>query len=187
MERILAVRRLMKQRDEARDSGNYARSDFLREKLVNSYGVDIVDQKGGPSGWKFKDGSAKKLPPGLPIPEELKETAPEKGSHTTKKETDEQGTASDRKKNKKKQSGNMTKGKEGGTETAASASGPKRKHDDGDETNKGSGKKAKQERSGISNEVSRSASILNKITGMYCSVPATYLSHLLLDNDYINT
>lgn len=63
--KILAVRALMRERDEARSSGDFGKSDTLRDKLKNDHGVIIFDQNGGPSGWKFKDGSTKKLPAGI--------------------------------------------------------------------------------------------------------------------------
>ena len=63
--KILAVRTLMKERDEARVSGDFGKSDTYRDKLKNEFDVIIFDQNGGPSGWKFKDGSSKKLPPGI--------------------------------------------------------------------------------------------------------------------------
>lgn len=66
--KILAVRQLLKERDEARMNSDFEKSDFLREKLSTQYGVVVIDQKGGPSGWKFIDGSSIKLKPGLSIP-----------------------------------------------------------------------------------------------------------------------
>ena len=66
-QRILAVKRLVKERNEARANCDYERSDFLREKLVNEYGVTLIDQNGGPSGWKFLDNSSKKLKQGVNI------------------------------------------------------------------------------------------------------------------------
>ena len=41
---------------------------FFREKLAKDFGVEIFDQKGGPSGWKFLDGSTRKLP-NVTVPE----------------------------------------------------------------------------------------------------------------------
>ena len=49
-------------------NSDFDKSDFLREKLSTEYGVAVIDQKGGPSGWKFTDGSSVKLKPGLSIP-----------------------------------------------------------------------------------------------------------------------
>jgi hypothetical protein len=63
--KILAVRALIRDRDEARSSGDFGKSDTLRDRLKNEFEVIIFDQNGGPSGWKFKDGSSKKLPSGL--------------------------------------------------------------------------------------------------------------------------
>jgi len=36
--------------------------------IMHRYGVKIIDQKGGPSGWKFIDGSSNKLAAGANIP-----------------------------------------------------------------------------------------------------------------------
>lgn len=69
IQRILEVRRLMKQRDQAREANNLVKSDELKQKL-NEMGVFVRDQKGGPSGWRFLDGSNNKLPPGFKIPED---------------------------------------------------------------------------------------------------------------------
>jgi hypothetical protein len=63
--KILAVRSLIKERDDARAAADFGKSDTLRDKLKNEFDVIIFDQNGGPSGWKFKDGSSKKLPPGI--------------------------------------------------------------------------------------------------------------------------
>jgi hypothetical protein len=70
-QKILAVRKLILERDEARKSSNFAKSDSLRDQLVG-LGVNLIDQTGGPSGWKFKDGSSKKLPSNVVMPEEAK-------------------------------------------------------------------------------------------------------------------
>ena len=66
--KILAAKQLLKERDDARMNSDFERSDFLREKLTSEYGVAVIDQKGGPSGWKFTDGSTTKLKPGISIP-----------------------------------------------------------------------------------------------------------------------
>ena len=68
--KILAVRQLLGERDEARMNSDFEKSDFLREKLSTLYGAIVIDQRGGPSGWKFIDGSSIKLKPGLSIPPE---------------------------------------------------------------------------------------------------------------------
>lgn len=65
--KILEVRKLVRERDEAREGGQFVKSDNLRDKL-SEMGVFVVDQKGGPSGWRFLDGSSKKLPAGLGLP-----------------------------------------------------------------------------------------------------------------------
>jgi len=63
--KILAVKALMRERDIARVESDFGKSDTLRDRLMNEYDVTIFDQNGGPSGWKFKDGSTKKLPAGI--------------------------------------------------------------------------------------------------------------------------
>ena len=63
--KILAVKALMRERDNARTASDFGKSDTLRDKLMNEYKVTIFDQNGGPSGWKFQDGSSKKLPAGI--------------------------------------------------------------------------------------------------------------------------
>jgi FKBP-type peptidyl-prolyl cis-trans isomerase len=68
-QRIIQVRRMMKQRDLAREANNLVKSDELKQKL-NEMGVFVRDQKGGPSGWRFLDGTSNKLPPGFKIPED---------------------------------------------------------------------------------------------------------------------
>ena len=64
VERILAVREIMKQREDARNKKNFALSDTFRNQLKDM-GVKVIDQPNGPSGWKFIDGSANKIHPGL--------------------------------------------------------------------------------------------------------------------------
>ena len=68
-QRILQVRRIMKQRDLAREANNLVKSDELKKQL-NDMGVFVRDQKGGPSGWRFLDGTSNKLPPGSKIPDD---------------------------------------------------------------------------------------------------------------------
>ena len=58
--RILDVRKLMFERETARKEGNFDRSDSIRDQLKNM-GVLVQDQSNGPSGWRFLDGSTKKL------------------------------------------------------------------------------------------------------------------------------
>jgi hypothetical protein len=69
---ILNIKKLMKERDEAKILSNYVKSDTLRDQLVKDYNIEIFDQKNGPSGWKYKDGRSKKLPNGMIIPDNLK-------------------------------------------------------------------------------------------------------------------
>jgi FKBP-type peptidyl-prolyl cis-trans isomerase len=79
--RIIMVRYLMNLRDKARSESDFARSDSLRMKL-SKMGVEVKDQKNGPSGWKFNDGSTTKLDQGVHVPEfatrkKLKASLPE--------------------------------------------------------------------------------------------------------------
>ena len=67
--KIVKVRMLMRERENARKADDFGKSDSLREKLKDEYGVAIMDQKGGPSGWKFIDGSTRKLQAGAKVPE----------------------------------------------------------------------------------------------------------------------
>ncbi len=80
--KILAVKALMRERDIARTTSDFGKSDTLRDKLMNEYDVTIFDQNGGPSGWKFKDGSTKKLPAGI-IESELPGAVKRKREDTT--------------------------------------------------------------------------------------------------------
>ena len=59
----------MKMREDARQKEDFHTSDVLREKL-KGMGVIVLDQKNGPSGWKFANGQSKKLPSGISIPDE---------------------------------------------------------------------------------------------------------------------
>lgn len=68
--RIIAVRTILRQRDEARRAFDFTKSDILRDKLKSQYGAEVIDQKSGPSGFKFIDGTSSKLPPGAKVPEE---------------------------------------------------------------------------------------------------------------------
>lgn len=67
--KIINVRILMKDRETARKSNDFGKSDTIRDKLAEEYGVIVKDQVGGPSGWKFKDGSSRKLNAGTKIPD----------------------------------------------------------------------------------------------------------------------
>lgn len=62
--KIMKVREVVRDRDNARKEGNFIKADRLRETLSGTYGVELIDQVNGPSGWKFQDGTSKKLPPG---------------------------------------------------------------------------------------------------------------------------
>ena len=62
-DRIQNVRALMRERETARKAEDFDKSDELRERLTNEFGVKVIDQKNGPSGWKFLDGSSNKIAP----------------------------------------------------------------------------------------------------------------------------
>jgi hypothetical protein len=65
--RIVKARILVKERDTAKQAKNFTKADALRDKL-KELGVEVFDQINGPTGWKFADGSSKKLPPGTAVP-----------------------------------------------------------------------------------------------------------------------
>ncbi len=67
-QKILKIRELMKLRDSARTNGEFGKSDSIRDHLVEKYHIDIIDQKDGPSGWKFKDGSSNKINSNAKVP-----------------------------------------------------------------------------------------------------------------------
>jgi FKBP-type peptidyl-prolyl cis-trans isomerase len=62
-DRIQAARTLMRERETARKNMDFDASDKLRTKLQNELGVKVIDQKNGPSGWKFIDGTSNKIQP----------------------------------------------------------------------------------------------------------------------------
>lgn len=83
--RIVEARIIVKERDKAKKLNNFVKSDALRGFYVfmlfeyfygcitqsdklREVGVEVIDQVNGPSGWKFMDGSSKKLPPGTAVP-----------------------------------------------------------------------------------------------------------------------
>lgn len=68
VELLMSIKRLVKDRDQAKADLDYDSSDHIRERLVNEFGVEIVEQKGGPSGWRFKDKSSTKFPSGTVLP-----------------------------------------------------------------------------------------------------------------------
>ena len=69
-QRIINVRKVMRERDRCRlETEDFAKSDILRERL-KELGVDVIDQKNGPSGWKFIDGSSNKLKAGTAVPDD---------------------------------------------------------------------------------------------------------------------
>ena len=63
IKRIIQVKRIMNERDEARVANNFKLSDIYRQQLLDM-GVEVCDQLKGPTGWRFLDNSSKKLPPG---------------------------------------------------------------------------------------------------------------------------
>jgi FKBP-type peptidyl-prolyl cis-trans isomerase len=76
-QKIIDVRIVMKERDNVRKENDFNRSDVLRDKLKSQFGVEVLDQKNGPSGWRFIDGSTNKLPAGTKaIPEEARKKRP---------------------------------------------------------------------------------------------------------------
>ena len=95
-QRIVEVRTIMREREAARKENNFGKSDKLRAVLLEKYGVEVKDQVGGPSGWKFKDGSTRKLMPGAVIPEQAKKQ---------KRDREEDVAASGVEKKQKKESG----------------------------------------------------------------------------------
>ena len=62
--RILAIRKILKDRDVEKQNSNFAKADSMRDLLKEKYGVVIIDQKNGPSGFRFADGSSNKLKAG---------------------------------------------------------------------------------------------------------------------------
>lgn len=109
--KILEVRKLVVERDEARNCENFERSDFLRQKLLNEFSVQLFDQKNGPTGWKFTDGSSNKLKAGLKIPVEMQ---PIRNLKRKLKEDDSKVEVIEEKKNKKQQTTLSLKGKPDG-------------------------------------------------------------------------
>lgn len=88
--KILAIRAALKERDDARDNGDYGKSDVIRDRLVKDYDIEIIDQKNGPSGFKFKDGSSTKLSAGVNMPTT---TAPSSASKKRSREEDDEDSA----------------------------------------------------------------------------------------------
>ena len=69
-QRIIDVRKIMRERDRCRlETEDFIKSDILRERLKD-LGVDVIDQKNGPSGWKFIDGSSNRLKAGTSVPDD---------------------------------------------------------------------------------------------------------------------
>lgn len=62
--KILAIRKVLKDRDVEKQNANFAKADSMRDLLKEKYGVTVIDQKNGPSGFKFSDGSSNKLKSG---------------------------------------------------------------------------------------------------------------------------
>jgi hypothetical protein len=66
-EKILTIRKLLKERSEVRIGGDYAKADTLRDQLVKKYNIRIIDQPKGPSGFVFLDGTSNKLNNTVPV------------------------------------------------------------------------------------------------------------------------
>lgn len=66
--KILKIKEIVKKRDELRENGEYLKADSIRELLNVKYNVELIDQKGGPSGWKFRDGSSNKINSNIKLP-----------------------------------------------------------------------------------------------------------------------
>lgn len=105
--KILKIRELMKLRDQARTNGEFGKSDSIRDHLVEKYNVDIIDQKDGPSGWKFKDGSSNKINSGAKLPPKATDTS----SSAKKRSRDEEPAPVQGKKSKNEQVPAATKPK----------------------------------------------------------------------------
>lgn len=103
--KVMAVRDLVRERDTARKEGNFIKADRLRETLADSHGVEVVDQLNGPSGWKFRDGTSKKLPPGSVPASAVSST---KKVATTAGRSTEQGDSSLKKRKREDDSGAPT-------------------------------------------------------------------------------
>eukprot|EP01035_Chromulina_nebulosa_P025209 gene25209-32894_t len=58
-------------RNQARKDEDFPLSDKLRDDL-KELGVEVIDQKNGPSGWKFIDGSSKTIPTTIKLPDKKK-------------------------------------------------------------------------------------------------------------------
>eukprot|EP01039_Chlorochromonas_danica_P002215 gene2215-2419_t len=84
-EKIVEIKKALRQRDEVRTAGDFSRADTLRDKLVKKYAIQIIDQPNGPSGFKFLDGSSNKLDNSAPIPVD---------ASSGKKRSREEGSAS---------------------------------------------------------------------------------------------
>lgn len=72
--KILKIKEIVKKRDELRENGDYLKADSVRELLKVKYNVDLIDQKGGPSGWKFLDGSSTKIASNIKLPTKEKDS-----------------------------------------------------------------------------------------------------------------
>ncbi len=109
--RILKIRELMKLRDQARTNGEFGKSDSIRDHLVEKYNVDIIDQKDGPSGWKFKDGSSNKISSGAKLPAKASDATSSASKKRGRDEDTTQPAATQGKKAKNESATIMTKPK----------------------------------------------------------------------------
>lgn len=65
--KILKIKRLLKERDEARNQKEFDKADELKSHIMLE-GAEIIDQKGGPSGFRFTNGLPNKIPPNTKLP-----------------------------------------------------------------------------------------------------------------------
>ncbi len=115
-QKIVQARLWMAKREKSRLDHNFILADEFRTKL-NEMGVEVLDQKDGPSGWKFKDGSSKKLPAGSAIPSELLEL--------TRKRPTEENAAGEEKDKKKRKKGTSSASSNVGGEASTGAGASK--------------------------------------------------------------
>ena len=160
VERIIAVRTLLRERDKARQAFDFTKSDILRDKIKAQFGAEVVDQKSGPSGFKFIDGTSAKLPPGAKIPEE----ATKKRNREKEDEGDEGGG------NKKNKGG----GGGGGGMPTSKLSQPKSKKEKREE------KKADQP-SKLSIEQERNKAALSSLISSSSSPGSKNISGVLIE------
>ena len=155
--KIVKVRIIMRERETARKTNDFGKSDSLREKLQDEYGVAVLDQKGGPSGWKFIDGSTRKLKAGTKIPEKAekkrnREEAADVPSALDKKKLEKEKLKKQKLAEKEKKSSSSSsndevdRNKAAAAKMAAPSGGPSARNVNGvliEEVSVGKGKEAK--------------------------------------------